>query len=99
MFARVATFEGDPARMQEVAESMRKEVDAGAPDGFPGKEIYFLTGRDSGKSLVIVLFETKDDLRKGDQMMNEMSPPDDASAGMGRRVGVDLFDVAAHATV
>jgi hypothetical protein len=97
MYARIATFEGDPSRMQEVAESMRREIDAGPPEGFPGAEFLFLTGRDSGKTVVIVLFESEDDLRKGDQMMNEMSPPADATDAMGRRVGVEMFDVAVRA--
>jgi hypothetical protein len=98
MYARVATFESDPDRMDEVRDGMRREISAGAPDGFPGKEIFFLTGRDSGKSLVIVLFESEDDLRKGDEMLNGMSPPPDATGAMGRRIGVELFEVAARAT-
>jgi hypothetical protein len=62
----------------------------------PGKEFLLLTGCDSGRRLAIVLFESEEDLRKGDEALNAMSPPPGAER-MGRRTGVELFDVAVHA--
>jgi hypothetical protein len=95
MYARIATFEGDQSQMRQVAERIGKESESGPPEGVPGKEFLLLTGRDSGKILAIVLFESEEDLRKGDETLNAMSPPPGAE-GMGRRTGVEIFDVAVH---
>ncbi len=95
MYARVATFEGEPSQMQQVAETIREQSRSGPPEGVPGKEFLLLTGRDSGKTLAIVLFDTEEDLRKGDEALNAMSPPPGAE-GVGRRTGVEMFEVALH---
>jgi hypothetical protein len=94
MFARVATFEGDQAQIRQMTETIRRDSDAGPPEGVPAKEFLLLTGRDSGKMLAIVLFETEDELRQGDATLNEMSPPSDL--GTVARRSVELFEVAAH---
>lgn len=96
MYARVATFEGEQNQMSEVAETIRKQSESGWPEGVPGKEFLLLTGRESGKTLAIVLFDSEDDLRRGDEVLNTMSPPPGAD-GMGRRTGVEMFEVAVHA--
>ena len=95
MYARMATFEGDPAEIKQMAETIKGESESGPPEGVPGKEFLMLTGRDSGKMVGIVLFETEADLQQGHETLNAMSPP--AEAGSVGRVGVDLFEVAVHA--
>ena len=47
---------------------------------------------DGGRSMAISLFETEEDLRKGDETLNAMSPPGE---GMGRRTSVEMYEVAA----
>jgi hypothetical protein len=94
MFARVATFEGDQEQISQMGEAIGRDSESGPPEGVPGKELLVLTGRDSGKLVAIVLFETEDDLRQGDATLNEMSPPPDA-ATVARR-GVEMFEVAVH---
>jgi hypothetical protein len=96
MYARVATFEGEQSQMKQVAETIAKRSESGPPEGVPGKEFLLLAGRESGKILAIALFESEDDLRKGDEALNAMSPPPGAE-GMGRRTGVEMFEVAVHA--
>jgi hypothetical protein len=96
MYARVATFEGEQSQMRQVAATIAKEAESGPPEGVPGKEFLLLTGRESGKILAIVFFESEDDLRKGDEALNAMSPPPGAE-GVGRRTGVEMFEVAVHA--
>ena len=93
MFARVATFEGDPAQVRQVAEAIARDAESGSPEGVPAKEFLLLTGRDSGTMLGIVLFETEDELRQGDETLNAMTPPAGAEIG---RTGVEIFEVAAH---
>jgi hypothetical protein len=94
MFARVATFEGDQAQIGQMAEEIRGDSASGPPEGVPGKELLVLTGRDSGKLVAIVLFETEDDMQQGDATLNQMSPPDEAASV--RRTNVEMFEVAAH---
>ena len=91
MFARVATFEGDEAQLRQMAEEIGRDADSGTPEGLPAKELLVMTGRDSGKLVAIVLFESEDDLRQGDATLNEMSPPEDL--GGIRRTGVEMFEV------
>jgi hypothetical protein len=46
---------------------------------------------DNGQGLAVSLFATEEDLRKGDEVLNSMNPPDD---GMGRRTSVETCEVA-----
>jgi hypothetical protein len=39
----------------------------------------------------VSLFETEADMRTGDEALNAMSP---SGTGMGRRTGVELYEVA-----
>ena len=94
MFARVATFEGDEAQISQMADAIAREAGSGPPEGVPAKEILVLTGRDSAKLVAVVLFDTEDDLRQGDAILNRMSPPEDA-ASVARRE-VEMFEVAVH---
>jgi hypothetical protein len=94
MFARIATFEGDQAQIRQMGEEIGRNTEAGPPEGIPAKEFLLLTGRDRGKLLTILLFETEDDLRQGDATLNEMSPP--AELGTVARSSVEMFEVAVH---
>jgi hypothetical protein len=94
VFARVSTFEGDQSQVRQMAEGIGRDAGSGPPEGVPAKELLILTGRDSGKLVAIVLFETEDDLRRGDATLNQMNPPDDTGVS---RSGVEMFEVAVHA--
>ena len=91
MFARVATFEGEPDQVRQMASAIGEDSQSGPPEGVPGKELIVLTGRDSGKLVAIGFFETEDDLRQGDETLNQMSPPPEMAV---RRTGVEMFEVA-----
>jgi hypothetical protein len=45
----------------------------------------------AGKALAIMLFETEEDYRQGDETLSAMSPP---GGGMGERVAVEKYEVA-----
>ena len=92
MYARMATFEGaDPAKIDENVEQMRS---MGRPEGIPATGLYLLVDREAGKTVTIALFETEEDLRRGHETLNAMSPPVDA--GMGNRSSVELYEVPLH---
>jgi hypothetical protein len=92
MYARVARWEGaDADAMRRTAEQINSEASAGPPEGVPAKGFLMLIDPDGGKSVAISLFETEEDLRAGDAVLNDMSPPDD---GFGGRTSVESFEVA-----
>ena len=97
MFARVVTWEGaDPEVLDANATAIRERVESegGPPEGVPATGMLLLTDRERGKSIMIALFASEADRREGDATLNAMSPP--IQDGMGRRVSVEMLDVAAH---
>ena len=89
MYARVATFEGNPANVDDAIGQVRAEVESGNPmPGLEGAKMLMLVNRESGKGLGITLFETEDAMRRGDEALNALSP------GAGeRRTSVEYFEV------
>lgn len=86
--ARVVTFDGvSKDRMDE----MNREMSEGdPPEGFPPAELLVLHDADAEKSLVVVIFETEDDYKTGDQILNAMPAGDTP----GQRTSVTRYDVA-----
>ena len=96
MYARVARWEGADAKSLEAsAAEIRAQADSGPPPGVPAKEFLLLQDTAAGTAVAIMLFETEDDYRQGDETLNSMTPP---SGGMGDRVSVEKLEVAVHFT-
>ncbi len=92
MYARVARFEGGEAdAIRQNAQEIGSRAESGPPEGVPAKGFLLLIDPDSGRGLGIGLFETEEDLRKGDETLNAMSPPGE---GMGDRASVETYEVA-----
>lgn len=92
MYARIATFESDPASVDDAIELVRKEVESGdTPEGLEGSKMLMLVNRETGKGLGVTLFESEEAMRRGDEALNAMSPPGDTT---GRRTSVEMFEVA-----
>jgi hypothetical protein len=93
MYARVAKWDGAEAEaMRRSAEEINARASEGPPEGVDAKGFLLLIDPDNGRSLAVALFETEEAMRKGDEVFNSMSPPDDA---MGRRTAVEFYEVAA----
>ena len=89
MYARVATFESDPAKVDEAIELVRGEVQSGdTPEGLEGAKMLMLVDRESGKGMGVTLFESEEDMRRGDAALNAMSP-----GGSERRTSVEFYEV------
>ena len=88
MYARVATFESDPAKVDDAIAMVRAEVDGEVPPGLEGAKMLMLVNRETGKGLGVTLFETKDAMRRGDGALNAMDP-----GSTERRVSVEFFEV------
>ena len=87
-YARVVTFEADDAAL----EALLREINAsaGPPPGVPATRVTVLADRSAGKVLVAVRFGSEEDLRKGSEAFEAMSPP---AGGNLRRVSVDAYEV------
>jgi hypothetical protein len=94
MFVRIARFEGgDTSSVDESIARVRSMMDEGStPPGLEGaRRSMMLVDRKTGSGLGLTFFDTEDDLRRGDEALNEMSPP---AGTTGRRTSVETYEVA-----
>jgi hypothetical protein len=92
VYARVATFESDPAKVDDAINLVRAEVESGeTPPGLEGAKMLMLVNRDSGKGLGVTLFESEEAMRRGDEALNAMSP-----GASERRTSVEFYEVPVH---
>lgn len=90
MYARVATFEGDPANIDEAISMVRGQVESGdAPPGLGGAKMLMLVNRETGKGLGVSLYDSEEAMRRGDEALNAMNPPSES----GRRTAVEFYEV------
>jgi hypothetical protein len=87
-YARVATFEADDAAI----DALLAEISAagGPPEGLPAKRLTVLADRAAGTLVVSVRFDSEEDLRKGAEVLDSMSPP---AGGNIRRVSVGAYEI------
>jgi hypothetical protein len=89
MYARVATFESDPASVDDAITMVRSEVESeNTPPGLEGAKMLMLVNRETGKGLGVTLFESEDAMRRGDEALNAMNP-----GASEHRVSVEFFEV------
>jgi hypothetical protein len=90
MHARVATFDSEPSGIDQMLDSIKKEIESGErPAGLEdAKGVLILVDRANGKTVGITLFESEDALKRGDEALNKMSPD-----GPSRRSSVEFFEV------
>jgi hypothetical protein len=86
--ARVVHFEG--VSNDHVAE-MKQRMQAGEPpEGMPPMEFVWLHDSESGKSMVIQLFDSEEDLERAAEVLEAMP----AEETPGRRTSVAKYEVA-----
>ena len=88
MYARVATFEGDPSKVDDAIAMVRSTVEGEAPPGLEGAKMLMLIDRQSGKGLGITLFETEQAMQRGDAALDAMNP-----GSTERRMSVEFYEV------
>jgi hypothetical protein len=89
MYARVATFESDPAKVDDAITIVRAEVESGeTPPGLDGAKMLMLVDRQTGKGMGVTLFESEEAMRRGDEALNAMSP-----GASERRTSVEFYEV------
>jgi len=92
MHARVATFQHDSTdSVDKMLESMQSESESGPPEGLEDAKGWMIfVDRKNAKSVGIIFFEDEEALRRGDEALNNMSPPDESGA---KRTSVDIYEV------
>lgn len=105
VYARLVRFEGaDRAVMARDIEEMRTQIESESTEDPSGqldqgqmdmlrqlvKRVLLLADREKGSSAMVVFCETADDVRRLDELFNQMSP----SEGGGQRQSVDIYEVA-----
>ena len=86
--ARVVTFDGvSKERMDELDSRMQSGE---PPEGMPSSELIVLHDSAAEKSLVVVIFDSEEDYRKGDEILSAM-PAGDVP---GQRSSVTKYNVA-----
>jgi hypothetical protein len=89
MYARIATFEGDPATVDDAISMVRGQVESNeTPPGLEGAKMLMLINRESGKGIGVTLFESEEAMRRGDEALNAMNP-----GGTERRTSVEFYEV------
>lgn len=93
MYVRIARWEhADPEEVRASAERMRGRVEGGPPEGVPSTGLLYLVDPEHGRTMAIGFFETEEELRKGDEVLDRMSPPPDER--IGERTSVEMYEVA-----
>jgi hypothetical protein len=91
-YARVVSFDGVS---KDRVEQMRREMSENAPPAdLPATEFVMLHDPEAEKSIVILYFDTEEDYRRGDEMLNAMPAGDTP----GQRTSVAKYDVALRMT-
>lgn len=89
MYARIATFESDPANVDDAISMVRGQVKSGdTPPGLEGAKMLMLVNRETGKGLGVTLFESEEAMQRGDEALNAMNP-----GGTERRTSVEFYEV------
>jgi hypothetical protein len=89
VYARLATFESDPAHVDDAIRMVRGEVESGeTPAGLEGAKMLMLVNRETGKGIGVTLFDSEEAMRRGDEALNAMSP-----GATERRTSVEFFEV------
>jgi hypothetical protein len=90
MWARVARFEGDPAKIDASIEEAKGFAASGdMPPELVGAKMLMLVDRKSGEQMMVAMFETEDKMRAADTAMNAGNPQN-----LGSRRSVEFYEIA-----
>jgi hypothetical protein len=90
MYARLATFQGDPAEFDDVIALLRERTAGDPPPGLENAKFLMLVDRTTGKGHGLTLFDTEEERQRGDEALNA------EAGGGGTRLSVEFFDVPVH---
>ncbi len=91
MYVRIARFEGgDLAQADQAVARVREQMQGERPPGLEGaKRLLMLVDSENGRGIGMTFFDTEDDMRRGDEALNAMTPQ-----GSAQRTSVEMYEVA-----
>jgi hypothetical protein len=91
VYVRMARFEGgDLAQADQAVARVREQMQGDRPPGLEGaRRFLMLVDRQSGRGLGVTFFDSEEDLRRGDEALNAMTPE-----GGARRMSIEMYEVA-----
>jgi hypothetical protein len=92
MHARIATFQHEDAEaVDKMVDEIRGDSDSGPPPGLEdAKGFMLLVDRQNSKSVGIIFFDSEEALKRGDEVLNKMTPD---AGSRARRTSVDFYEV------
>ena len=109
MFVRIARFQVDPSEIGTLLDAARENVvnarqaaaEGGGPEidaaiGRLARRMQVLVDRRDGGALVVLYFDSEQDMQEADVVLNEMVPPEEYR---GRRTGVEMLEVGIDETL
>jgi heme-degrading monooxygenase HmoA len=95
VYARVATFQSDPARVDDAITMVRGLVESGeTPPGLEGAKMLMLVNRETGKGVGVTLFESEEAMHRGDEALNAMNP-----GAAETRTSVEFYEVPVQTVI
>lgn len=96
MFVRIARFEGgDAGGADRTIERIRQQLQGQPPAGLEGaKRVMILVDRENSRGLGLTFFDTQEELQRGHEALDAMSPE-----GGARRTAVEIYEVGLDQTV
>ena len=90
MYVRIARFEGgDLAEADQAVERVKEQMGGERPPGLEGaRRLLMLIDRQNGRGMGLTFFDSEDDMRRGDEALNQMSP-----GGSAQRTSVEMYEV------
>jgi hypothetical protein len=90
MYARIATFQGDPDKLEQAIKSVRGRIAAEPPPGLQGAKMLMLVDRVTGKGHGITIYDSEQAMLRGHEAL------DAVQGGEATRVAVEFFEVPVH---
>ena len=92
MYVRIARFDGgDAAGADATLARVREQLDSGNPPaGLEGaKRVLMLFDTEKTRGIGMTFFDSQEEMRRGDEALNAMSPE-----GSAQRTSVEMYEVA-----
>ena len=86
---------GTPEGVRAAMEQLRSQISDGPPPGVKSTGLTMLADPDGGRVIWIGIFESEDDLRESEKVLERMEPPGD----MGTRRSVEVYEVGADVRI
>jgi hypothetical protein len=92
MYARLGWLEdGDAEQIGQLVNGLKGFEESGPPPGLPATGLLVLHNVDEGKMVTVLLFDSEETMRHGDEALQAMEPP--VPYRPDQRTGVDFYEV------